>query len=121
MRILIITSATKKEIEDLIDLAEQMKIPIDEMEKIAAGSLPPIGNNKLYSIEIQVGFRVVFSIEEHPGGWFKHLSISVRGKGNWPNMNAVEAIANEFGILDLKRQYIYPEYEVEAINIISKY
>lgn len=120
MRPLIITEETQQKIFDLIEFAEESKIPLSEMKKIAAGILPPVGDFKTHSIEIPFNYRIVFSIEEHPGGWFKHLSISVPGRGNYPSVPSVEIIASQFDMPDLKQCYVYAEEGVEAINVLSR-
>ena len=64
--------------------------------------MPPPGENENYVITIPLNFRVVFTIEQYPGGWFKHLSVSVPVKNKGPHPQAVEMIMAEFGMGDLK-------------------
>lgn len=121
MRPLILTPAIKKEIHELIEWAEKTKIPLDMNREIAEGKRPPIGDDRNYQIIIPMEYRCIFSIEEHPGGWMKHLSISIPYKSKYPHPEAVNAIAKEFGIKNFMDEYVYEEKEVEAINIIAKY
>lgn len=120
-RPLLIGDIEKAAIKNLIFYAENNKIPLKKMKKIMAGELSPAEDNPNYAIILPVDFRVVFTIERHPKEWFKHLSISVPGKGRLPHPHAVYMICKEFGIENFKDEYIYKEDEVEAINIISKY
>jgi hypothetical protein len=44
------------------------------------------------------GHRVAYSVEEQPIGFCAHLSISVARKGKMPSLEAVQMIAEEFGM-----------------------
>jgi hypothetical protein len=115
---LIIDSEVIDKIKELTKFAFENKILLDDMKRIADGELPPVGDNLNYSLKIPFGFRAVFSIEEHPGGFFRHLSVSVDKKNRYPSIEAVQMIASEFGFEDIRKAHIYFEKEVEAVNII---
>jgi hypothetical protein len=68
------------------------------------------------------GYRVVFSIEEQPIGWCRHLSVSVDKKGKYPTPQAVELIMQEFGMgNDIDNSLkVWMEKEGEAINVVTK-
>lgn len=120
-RPLIIGNKERSAIKNLIRYAENNKLTIKDMKLLMQGIVAPPGDNPNFSVMLPVQFRVVFTIEQHPGGWFKHLSISVPDRGRWPSIEAVDMISKEFGIDDLKDEHIYPEKEVEAINVVAKY
>jgi hypothetical protein len=119
-RPLIIGKEEKAAIKNLMFYAENNKINLKRMRMIMDRLLAPPGDNPNFLITLPVGFRVVFTIEQHPGGWHKHLSVSVPGKGHWPSIEAVDMIAQEFGIENFKDHYIYPEEDVEAVNVVVK-
>ena len=85
------------------------------------GELQPPGDNENNVVNIPFGFRCVYSVEWQKVGIFRHLSISVDADGKWPNEYAVKAIANKFGFKgDLSDWMLFPEKEIEAINIVQK-
>jgi hypothetical protein len=43
-------------------------------------------------------YRAAYSVEEQPVGFCAHLSISVARKGKMPSLEAVQMIAEEFGM-----------------------
>lgn len=49
-------------------------------------------------LEIPVGYRAAFSIEEQPAGLCAHLSVSVDTRGKTPSEIAVLTIAEAFGM-----------------------
>lgn len=118
---LVIGEQQRAEIAHLMQFAERRKVPLSKMKLIADGKLDPIGDDPDFRLFLPMGFRVVFSIEEHPGGTMKHLSISVRKKGRWPSPEAVDMIAKEFGIKDFKQEHCYQEPVVEAVNIVARH
>lgn len=95
-RVLLIGDIERAAIKNLIFYAENNKISYDQMKKIMAREIAPPGDNENHVITIPLNFRVVFSIEQHPGGWFNHLSISIPNKNKTPHPNAVEMIMAEF-------------------------
>lgn len=126
-RILLISDEIKKTIKKLMVYAEDHKISYDKMKKIMDRKLPPPGDNKNYVITIPLNFRVVFTIEQHPGGWFKHLSVSVPVKNKGPHPQAVEMIMAEFEMGDLNARPGNSVYIEEigngykAINILCPF
>jgi hypothetical protein len=84
--------------------------------------MPPAGDYPNHSMKISQGYRVVFSIEEQPVGWCKHLSVSVDAVGRLPCQEAVELIMKEFGmgndIHDCLNIWI--EKESQAVNVLTR-
>jgi len=54
-----------------------------------------------YSCTVPVGFKCVFTIERHPSGWCKHLSVSIDTKDKLPDVVCTEHLARAFG-MDIK-------------------
>jgi hypothetical protein len=71
------------------------------------------------------GYRAAFSIEEQPAGFCSHLSISVMGrrKGMMPSLEAVQMIAEEFGVPFPPDKGWNEEFEPGeyAVNLLSLY
>lgn len=111
----------REPIDKLIAHAQTHRIDLDALKAIYAGQMPPAGDYAARTIELPIGYRIVFTIEEHPqeGGttkWFKHLSISCDNK--MPHPAAAEMIAKEF---DMEMSIVYPERNpvIESINILE--
>ena len=94
-----ITKEVAERTAEIMAWAERHAVPIDVMrERFEAFK------NKQFKYEpppeavqeIEVGFRVVFSIEEHqPEQWWKHLSVSCRDP--IPHKLAVDTIMKLYG------------------------
>jgi hypothetical protein len=129
MSALIIDATSKKKIDELIKYAEENPLNIEHMKKLARGMEPPPGDNKNCVCYLNFGYRVVFTIEQHPMGWCKHLSISIAKKEKYPSIEAVTMIMHQFNITggfnEVKKAFVIPqghfwvEKEVEAINIVQ--
>jgi hypothetical protein len=123
MRVLIINDEIKKKIKNVISYAKCFPFEIKDMKKLSSGQIGPPGDNQNYSVELFSGYRVVFSFEEHPSGWYKHLSVSVDTEGKLPSIPSVEVILQEFGfggnltIMDMDNVWIEKGY---AVNIVKK-
>lgn len=62
------------------------------------GTMIVPGNVPQRVFETPEGYRVVYSIEKHPGGRARHLSMSVYGeKGSLPSIEAVATIMKLLG------------------------
>lgn len=95
---LLIDETVKARIQEVRAYAEKNKLNRAMMERIVAGEEPFVGEDPGFECSIPFGFRVVFSIEEHPCGWCHHFSMSVETPGRVPNINAVRLLMMEFGI-----------------------
>ena len=79
--------------------AEDQWVHLEDMHKMVEGALPPIGDDPRRVVRFPMGFRAIYSIEQHPSGWLRHLSVSLtrnRQKQN-PGAHAVAMLAREFG------------------------
>lgn len=60
---------------------------------------PAPGDVPAHVIHLQVGFKVVYSVDlDKEGRRWKHLSMSVAGPGRVPHPEAVKMVCKEFGI-----------------------
>jgi len=97
VRALILGEKEKKAIEELTRYADSHRINKKTLEQMAQGKALPIGDDPHYVCYLPDGFRVVFSFEEQPMGWSRHLSVSVDAQDKCPNPHAVQLIMMEFG------------------------
>lgn len=109
MRPLIIDDEMKARIQRLIDAAQANRIDLPTLKKIAAGELPPPGDIPAHICFLPFGWKIVFTIEQQPNGWFLHMSVSVDSKDKVPNPIAVQEIATILGFPSLDQCMVYPE------------
>jgi hypothetical protein len=97
MRPLVINEAVKADVNRVKEYAHANPVRIASVVRTAGGSRPPVGDNKEHACVLPMGYRCVFSIEEQPMGFCRHLSVSVPEKGKAPNENAVLELMKLFG------------------------
>lgn len=97
MRPLVIDDAVRADIKRVVAYAEAHRVPLPEMRLHADGKLPPPGDDNRFVCVLPRGFRCVYTVEYHPSGLYRHLSVSVPDPGRAPNETAVILIASEFG------------------------
>jgi hypothetical protein len=129
----LLTQENEKDILNLIKYAEENKLDLaymDELQMKQRLEIPieTVGDDDKAIIMLPLDFKVVFSIEEHPLGWCRHISISKNGTGNI-DMYELVFIMSKFGFtstLEDGKCYVYSEeyningVEYSAVNIIEK-
>jgi transposase len=115
---LILGSSFSREIYELRHFAENNRISLAKRSAMVAQKIKAIGDDPRYRREIPVKVRICFSIEEHPGGWFRHLSVSI-AHAKPPNPEIVRTIMKEIGFLgELSTCQVYMEGGC-AVNVIE--
>lgn len=126
MRPLVIGPEEKEKLQALKDNAEQNILSFDDLLDIKNKREPLVGDRPGFSCEIPVGFRVVFSLENHPmkdGSGFKtirHMSMSVDAEGKLPNPIACKMIMEELGYKSELIDCIISIERNHAINILEE-
>jgi hypothetical protein len=129
MKLLVIGPTEKDKLIDLRRNAEKNPYSLDMLHDLEAGKIPPMGSIEGFYCYIPDGFRAVFSINQHPGGWCRHLSVSVKEKDLIPPLPALWAICNELGyetnLLENPNGVYYYYLEDlydggQAINVVEK-
>lgn len=95
-RVLYIGPKEREAIDKLVDFAEKHRINKDLMQKSMKREWAA-GDDPNYICYIEAGYRIVYSIEEQPIGWCRHLSVSVDDPQKSPHPMAVEMLMKEFG------------------------
>jgi hypothetical protein len=102
-----------EKIKALREYAEAHRISLDELLKIKEGKLPCVGDREGYTIFLDFGFKLVFSIEEHPqtdGGtiWGRHMSVSLTEPTGTrvPSIHAVRLLYMELGFKPLEQCFL---------------
>lgn len=122
MTTLLIDTVIKREIQTIISYAEDNVIDINTLKRLADahkdGKASPIGDNSQRTMRIPVGFLVSFSIEEHPIGLARHISVS--SQRGTPSREAVNMIMHEFGFMPLALKDSSDRVYI-ALNEVPKY
>lgn len=122
MRALVIDSEVSASIARLRVFAEANPLSLYQLKKIMEGVSVHPGDDERFVCLVPVGFRCVFTIEEHRNGKvFRHLSVSVDGD-QWPNPQAVEEIMKSFGFSSCSVHdcVTYLEEHSRAINVLEQ-
>lgn len=105
--------------------AEAHPIALDDMRRIAAGIAPVVGDRAGHAIRLDFGFRVAFSIEEHPlrGGagtaWVRHMSMSCDRPGRLPHPAALEEVGRLLGLPPLRECLVREDMAPGAIEVLA--
>jgi len=138
MRTLIIDKDAIEAIQKVISYAEAHKVSINQLKEIVAGKKLPAGDDPGHVCFFNDGFRAVYSIEEQPQGWFRHLSVSIEAfktpskeaMTTLVSEEAITMIMTEFGLkYPFKDSTIWIEEDVltpgglnvAAVNILQLY
>jgi len=119
MRPLLIDQKLKDEIKKLVNHAEKNPVKINPGDT----QVKPIGDNSNHVVLAEVGYRVVYSIENQPKGDVRHLSMSVDAVDKLPSVQAVIAIMKLIGfeneLENCKISIEEVDSKLSAINILE--
>lgn len=123
MRPLIIDDELKANIAKLVEYAEKNPFTMDDLLDIYNKQMQPAGDMGPYTLVLQFGFKIVYTIEKQVNGDVRHLSISVDAPGKLPNPGVVEEIMrligfdNELSDCVIYLEDIGPNHQ--AINVLE--
>lgn len=127
LEILLMDAELNSKIAELILHAEANPFDFDTMKHASENRLPIIPKDcKDFEIELPLDIRVVFTVEEHPRGICKHISISQNG--DTPPHDNLFVILKHFGFnttLRDNKAYAYIENcivggeKCRAVNVIE--
>jgi hypothetical protein len=86
-----------EDIGRVVKFALLRRLSIHDLHNVVAHKVASPGDDPNYRCVVRVGYRCVFTIEQQPMGWVRHLSVSVLGDGVAPNEMAVAMLAEAFG------------------------
>lgn len=125
MQSLILGPLEKAKITALREKAAFSPIPESEMQERAAAYAEgrQISGFNEYSIELPVGFRLTFTIEQHRPGPMRHMSMSSSRPGSTPHPEMVKMVMSELGYINPLERCIVTEEPTDigsiAINVIE--
>ena len=128
-RVAVIDKAARAEIAALCLYADLHRLPLPEQRRMSCGERPPVGDDPDFCLTISGIYRCVLSIDEYPGGWCRHLSISIcepspSGLVLVPSPEAVRVIAEAVGFRgDFTRGMLDGVVWIEgnrAVNVVER-
>lgn len=133
LEILILEDEVQKNIKKLIQYAELNVVSYDTMVDMTnkmknEEPVVPIGDNPNHFIYLPLDIRVAFSLEEHPIGECRHISITC--KNSVPELHDVNLIMSYFGFRSnlnggliscqaYIENYVINDVEYSALNVIE--
>lgn len=104
---------------DLLVHAENNKVGMDEMLEIRDGVKGPKGDEAGFLATLDNGIRIVLTIEQHPMGWMRHMSISKNNE--CPDDEETWAFSEKLGFDKEVPYFAYVENGpgIESVNIIQ--
>lgn len=94
---LMVSSNEMARITEVLQYADIHRFNIQDLKRIIAGEAEPAGDNPAFEVMLPMGYRVVYTIEEHPGGWAKHISVSTVPRSSTLTGGALNRIMQLFG------------------------
>lgn len=120
MRALLQSPEIQAAVDKCAAYAVAQRFNIHDLKHIQAHPERAAGNDPHFRLTVPMGFHCVFTIEQHPGGWMRHLSVSVGGD-KYPNERAVEALGQMFGFkTPFAEWFKWLEEEARAVNVLEK-
>jgi hypothetical protein len=107
-----------QKLADLKAFAQANPIPLSELRQIAEAGAPCVGDREGYSVVFDIGWRLVFSIEEHPCRWMRHMSVSQAATGRYPNKHTMELLGEALGFPPLDECII--DKDGTAISVMAQ-
>ena len=126
MRALIIDDDARVNIKSLVEHAEAHRVSRRMITRAVEDPKYAIGNDASYSVIIPMGYRCVFSIEDQPIGWCRHLSVSVENpdpETPLPSPESIVVLMREFGFRGSLVGTLVGRVWIEeqrAINVVEK-
>lgn len=127
MRALLISREITDAAAAVVRYAEAHPIRAQQLFHLMSHPEEAPGHTPEHVVQVPFGFRCVFTVDEQPGGWMRHLSVSVDAPGRMPNRVAVDALMMLFGFkwnLDKcgKAGLVFPMHEqLDSVNVLEPY
>lgn len=96
-RPLVFTDVIRKDIARVIEAAKAKPYDLGKVLRIMKRPQEAPRHNPDFVTNIPFGFRCVFTHEQQPIGWCRHLSVSIGAKRRLPHPVAIEEIMKAFG------------------------
>lgn len=121
---LVINDEVRAQMRAVIARAEADPTTLEQIQKLRSGELIPAALSEGKTLDIPMGFHVVYTVEEQAHGTLRHLSMSITAlEGRVPHPEAVRMVMEEMGFIHpLERCLFWQEDcggERMAINVVE--
>lgn len=100
MRPLVIGNNEKERLKQVKEYAETHPFSVDDILDMMNRELGGAGTDPNHQCIIPFDYQVIFTVENQPHGTVRHLSMSVPGRGRFPNPHACQMVMDELGFLN---------------------
>lgn len=114
-----------KEIKALCARAFEQTIPLDEMKRRADawnnGDTTVEARDPNFTIEIPIGWKVTYTVEQHPPGLMRHLVVSIIDNKIQANIIGIALLAEKFNFVNpIERCLMYVD-ENQAVHVVDPF
>lgn len=96
-RPLMINDELRTRAAQVVEYAKKHRYNMSEVLRLMKHPEDAPGHNPEFVVVFPFGYRCVYTEEEQPGGWMRHISISLMEKETLPPVQAVEELIKVFG------------------------
>jgi len=114
---LVITPEIREQMRKVVAHAKANPTSLETLALLVAGELQPDHVNEGKTLDIPMGFHVVYTHEHQPNGILRHLSVSIVLEGRVPHPEAVRMIMREIGFLLPLEQCLFWEEPCGGNNV----
>lgn len=120
-RALVISPEVQAAVDKVKAYAQEHPFNVHDIHRLLAHPENAHGNTPGFVVVIPLGYRCVFTIEQQPHGWMRHVSVSVGAKGRIPSVPALIEILKMFGF----KKPLYDcvvhvmEEQVDSVNVLE--
>jgi len=127
---LIISDSVVERARQVVAYARAHRQNIHDMSRMIghqeAGTLVPLGEDPQRQLLIPIGYTFAYSIEQHPGGWFHHVSMASSHPTRVPRPEAVDLVLEAMGLSVRVKDAVTSWLEDmddkrKAINVLFKF
>ncbi len=121
VRPLVISEAERARVREVREYAEHHRYPAAEVLYLMSHPERAPGLNPERAMVFPLGYRCVFTIEEQPCGWCRHLSVNVMEKKLLPSREAVAELCRQFGFVKPLDELIVHimEETYDSVNVLE--
>lgn len=121
---LVINDDTRAQMREVVSRAEAEPVTLEQVRQLQAGELLPNSVNEGKTLDIPMGFHVVYTHEEQEHGYLRHMSMSITAfHGRVPSPQAVQMVMEEMGFINPLEQCLWWQEdcggERMAINVVE--
>lgn len=118
---LVISPEVRAAVRAVVEYAEAHRYSVHDLMRLFGHPENAPGHTPGFVVTVPTGYRCVFTIEQQPDGWMRHLSVSIMQKDRVPATMAVAALLPLFGFkTPLNKCHVHLMSEtVDSVNVLE--